>query len=118
MNELRYTLLSDGPSDRALLPILTWLLRQNGVTGAIQDTWADLRQLPRPPKHLDERIGVSIELYPSDLLFVHRDAEKAPLSARVDEILQALSRVDARGRPSLPPAVCVVPVRTATPGAA
>lgn len=35
MNELRYTLLSDGPSDRALLPILTWLLRQNGVTGAI-----------------------------------------------------------------------------------
>ena len=28
MQELRYTLLADGSSDRALLPILTWLLRQ------------------------------------------------------------------------------------------
>lgn len=29
MQELRYTLLADGSSDRALLPILTWLLRQS-----------------------------------------------------------------------------------------
>jgi len=111
MNELRYTLLSDGSSDRALLPILTWLLQQNGVTRAIQPAWADLRQLPRSPKHLDERIRVSIELYPCDLLFVHRDAERTPLATRVDEILQALSRVSTRSQSPLPHAVCVVPVR-------
>ncbi len=31
MSELRYTLLADGSSDRALLPMLTWALRQQGV---------------------------------------------------------------------------------------
>jgi hypothetical protein len=40
MRELRYTLLSDGPSDRALLRILTWLLRTHGVEMAIQPDWA------------------------------------------------------------------------------
>lgn len=35
MNEIRYTLLSDGSSDKALLPILTWLLRLHGVECAI-----------------------------------------------------------------------------------
>ena len=29
MSELAFTLLADGPSDRALLPILDWLLRQH-----------------------------------------------------------------------------------------
>lgn len=35
MKELRYTLLSDGPSDQALIPILTWVLVQHGVQCAI-----------------------------------------------------------------------------------
>mgnify|MGYP001028996770 CR=1 FL=1 len=33
MNELTFTLVTDGSSDDVLLPILTWLLRVNGVTG-------------------------------------------------------------------------------------
>jgi hypothetical protein len=41
MRELRYTLVSDGASDQVLLPILTWLLRANGVRCAIQPEWAD-----------------------------------------------------------------------------
>ena len=32
MDALRYTLLADGSSDQALVPILTWLLRAQGVT--------------------------------------------------------------------------------------
>ena len=52
MDALRYTLLSDGSSDQALMPILTWLLREQGVYGAIQPEWADLRRLPRPPSAL------------------------------------------------------------------
>lgn len=78
MSDLRYTLLCDGGSDRTLLPILEWLLREHHVSYALQPVWADLGRLPRPPKSLSDRISDTIALYPCDLLFVHRDAEKAP----------------------------------------
>ena len=48
MRELRYTLVTNGSSDTALLPILTWLLKMQGVSCAIQAEWADLRQLHLP----------------------------------------------------------------------
>ncbi len=109
MSELRYTLLSDGPSDRALLPLLSWLLRTHGVERALQAEWADLRRLPNPPTGLTDRIRRGLELYPCDLLFVHRDAERASHADRVGEIHGALRQV-AAAQP-IPPAVCVVPVR-------
>lgn len=108
MKELRYTLLSDGSSDKALLPLLTWLLRSHLVECAIQSTWADLRRLPKPPKTLLPRIIHSLELYPCDLLFVHRDAEKEPHEKRVVEIQEAISQVKSV---QVPPFVCVIPVR-------
>ena len=43
MDELRYTLVAEGGSDRALLPVLDWLLIENGVRCPIQAAWADLR---------------------------------------------------------------------------
>ena len=52
MKDLRYTLLSDGSSDQALIPILTWLLQKLGVRSAIQPAWADLRRLRKPPNRL------------------------------------------------------------------
>ena len=109
MKELRYTLLSDGSSDRALLPIITWLLREHRVDCAIQSTWADLRRLPKPPKTLPLRIISSLELYPCDLLFVHRDAEREPRENRVAEIREAITL--AVESVPVPPTVCVVPVR-------
>ncbi len=108
MKQLRYTLLTDGSSDKALLHILTWLLRTHQVECAIQPTWADLRRLPKPPKKLSEKIQSSIELYPCDLLFIHRDAERESPEKRVAEIEQALSDISSI---VLPPTVCVVPVR-------
>jgi len=106
MNEFRYTLLPDGPADRALLPILTWVLRHH-LNAASQPAWADLRRLPRPPRNLDERIEKSVDLYPCDLLFVHRDAEREAHDVRIDEIRQAIARIpDWRV-----PTVCLVPVR-------
>jgi hypothetical protein len=101
--DLRYTLLSDGSSDRALLPILSWLLVEQGVRLSIQPAWADLRRLPRPPRPLADRVRTSLDLYPCDLLFVHRDAEGEGYAARKREIQEALS--------GTAPAVCVVPVR-------
>lgn len=105
MKEMRYTLLTDGSSDRALIPILSWLLYKHCPEYAIQPEWADLGRLPRPPKRLSERIIKSVELYPCDLLFVHRDAERMSREERASEIRQALETI------AHPPAVCVVPVR-------
>jgi len=109
MPDLRYTLFSDGSSDESLIPILTWLLRECGVHRAIQSEWADLRRLPRPPKTMTERIRRCVELFPCDLLFVHRDAEREPHAKRVSEIKEAFIEVSKSC--SIPPAICVVPVR-------
>ena len=108
MNELSYTLLSDGSSDRALQPIIHWALEHNGVEGAIQGEWADLRRLRQPPSGLSGRIEMAVRLYPCDVLFVHRDAERESRQGRVDEIKRA---VDTVGWDGVPPYVCLVPVR-------
>ena len=82
MDEIRYSLISDGSSDRALIPILTWVLREKGNIKRVQPEWADLGRLPLPPQGLCERILWAIDLYPCDLLFIHRDAEgEDPYSA-------------------------------------
>lgn len=108
MNNLRYTLLSDGSSDRALIPILNWILRESDVH-MIQPSWADLARLRRPPQHLAERISRTVELYPCDILFIHRDAERMNRVSRVEEIAGGYNQ--ARVALAPPPYVCVVPVR-------
>jgi hypothetical protein len=102
---LTFTLLADGSSDRALLPVLRWLLRQGSARDFV-DQWADLRQLRRPPRLLSERIRAALALYPCDLLFVHRDAEGESRETRVAEIREHL---DAEG--SGQTVLCVIPVR-------
>lgn len=108
MKELHYTLVTDGPSDDALIPPLTWLLREQGVACAIAPTWADLSRLRQRPRGLRERISLSIDLYPCDLLFVHRDAEHQSPELRKAEIRIALAECDAKV--SLPPVVHVIPI--------
>jgi hypothetical protein len=111
MRELRYTLVSDGSSDRALLPILSWLLMEQGVLFPIQAEWADLRRLRNPPRTLAARIEHSLDLYPCDILFVHRDAEigvdRQSYQQRRNEIIDALANINLA---QIPP-ICVVPVR-------
>jgi hypothetical protein len=104
MNQLRYTLLSDGSSDRALLPVLDWLLQQCS-TRVFERDWADLRHLRQPPQTLRDRIGAALHLYSCDLLFVHRDAERESYEVRIAEIRRCLLEFPVQ------PAVCVVPVR-------
>lgn len=107
MNELLCTLVADGSSDRALIPILGWLLRANGVSGPLQIEWANLSRLPRPPRSLPERIKAAFDLYPCHLLFVHRDAERFPRAQREREIEEALVGLDIGGRTVIP----VIPVK-------
>jgi hypothetical protein len=109
MDEIRYTLITDGPSDRALIPILTWVLREKGDVSLVQPEWADLRRLAQPPQSLHERILSAIDLFPCDLLFIHRDAEREDPETRYKEIRNALHEATKQGFKA--PAVCVVPVR-------
>jgi len=109
MSQLRFTLLSDGGSERALLPLLRRLLEENLPTVALESNWAELRRLPTPPEGLDQRIRKSLALYPCDLLFVHRDAERQSPERRRKEILSALQQIPSEEGP--PPVACVIPVR-------
>lgn len=106
MKTIRYTLLSDGSSDKMLMPVIEWLLHQHCPDIAVKSEWADLARLRNPPKLLSERIVSTIELYPCDLLFVHRDSERESYKMRHDEIVRELERLVAT-----PPTVCVIPVR-------
>jgi hypothetical protein len=104
MNQLSYTLVSDGSSDRLLRPILDWALRENSAA-SFEGHWADLRQHRDPPKELAARVTAALRLRPCNLLFIHRDSERVVREDRVLEIQEAV-----RLPPELP-AVCVVPVR-------
>lgn len=107
MNSIRYTLLADGPSDRCLVRIINWLLEtipamtQVGVIAQV----ADFRWLRNPPAMLAEKMRCSVKLYPCDVLFVHRDAEREPREKRIAEINQAVE--EARVQLHIP----VIPVR-------
>jgi hypothetical protein len=68
-----------------------------------------LGRLPRPPAALQNRILAAIDLFPCDLLFVHRDAEREDPEHRYKEIRDALQEASAQGFQT--PAVCVVPVK-------
>jgi hypothetical protein len=105
MKTIRYTLLSDGSSDRMLMPILDWLLYQHCPEHAVESNWADLGRLPQPPKTLQEKIRVTLDLYDFDILFIHRGAEKEPYETRYTQIIKALEGLNT------PPAICVIPVR-------
>lgn len=110
MKELTFTLLSDGSSDKTLLPLLEWLLRNNNVYLPIQTEWANVQQLPKLKEGLEAKIEAVLELYPCDLLFIHRDAEKELYNTRKKEILDALDAVINSGYQT-PPCICVVPVK-------
>ena len=108
MDELRVTLVGDGSFDRALLPIVSWVIRERGVRIPLRPYWADLACLQPRPASLTARLASALDLYPCDLLFVHRDAENKTRGEREAEISKALAR-SGTGQPV--PHVPVIPVR-------
>lgn len=109
MNLIRCTLISDGSSDRALLPILTWLFNQHFPDVAVDPNWVDFGSLRYPPKSLAARIQTGVDLYPCEVLFIHRDAEAQPAQERRNEINRAMTI--AAQQMQLPRIVCVIPIR-------
>ncbi len=88
-SELKCTLLSDGSSDKVLVQILDWVIRQHSTNVPPLVRFGDLRKLPNSPKSLKGRIQAVLKYYPCDILFVHRDAEKDTIEARENEIAEA-----------------------------
>jgi hypothetical protein len=107
MTEIQYTLLTDGPTNQVLLPILNWLLRDLLPETAIQPLWWDPQRFPQSTRRLPERIQQALLYSPCDLLFIHRDAEREPPENRLGEIQRSLQEI-AHERP---PVVCVIPMR-------
>jgi hypothetical protein len=110
MTALSFTLLGEGSSDAMLVPVVRWLLEANGVRRPVLPAWADLSLLHKKPKGLAAEIQASLENYPCDLLFVHRDADNESREDRLSEIQRAFRRVN-RHPQQTPPHVCVIPVR-------
>jgi hypothetical protein len=92
---LTYLLVADGTSDRALLPIVRWSLRRLLPNSALSLA----AFVPRASKPVGEVVEQARASYRPALIFVHRDAEKQPLSLRRREI------------PSTDGVVAVIPVR-------
>ncbi len=80
--EIRSVLCADGESDKALLPILVWAIRQ-----ALPEA-----SVARPKflvtKGIDATISTARQ-YEPDIVFVHRDAERETYQARCKEIPQS-----------------------------
>jgi hypothetical protein len=108
MNDFKFTLIADGRTDDALIPILKWLLIQLGVN-APEPQLPILGSLRNPPKKLQDKIAIALDLFPCNILFVHRDAEsdENPIENRTKEIRKAEKLV----KKTLPPIVCVIPIK-------
>jgi hypothetical protein len=109
MKVLRHTLVSDGPTDANLLPIIDWCLKETGGVTLSEGRRAEFWRLPSKPESLADRMAKAIELFPCDVLFVHRDAEKESLHVRANEI--RIAHAELVGRRVKVPAVSVIPVR-------
>ncbi|MBD2175596.1 DUF4276 family protein [Pseudanabaena sp. FACHB-1998] len=109
MNDFKYTLIADGRTDDALIPILTWLLINLGVKIGIQPQLPILGSLRNPPKRLQDKIAIALDLFPCNILFIHRDAEsdETPIETRTKEIRKAEKLI----KKTLPPIVCVIPIK-------
>ncbi len=82
-------LLAEGPSDKALLPILRWLL--SCLTSAdVRIEWVDSSSFGARATSLAEKVRLAQVVCRCDILFVHRDADKQPPIWRYNEIREAV----------------------------
>ena len=113
MNEFRCALLAEGNSDNALLPLLRWLLKRNGITtNIVLQRVEEPRMRPYSTRCkmsvMGWRIQESLADYACDLLFVHRDADAPDQKSRVNEIKTGYNEA-VKDRQT--PFVCVVPIQ-------
>lgn len=88
MKVFTVTLMSDGSSDSAIVPILEWLIAQKleSIPFQVSVVRGDLA----PSAGLLSRAHRAIDNFPCDLLVIHRDAERIGWRDRIEEIRLAL----------------------------
>ncbi len=100
MKTLRYTLVADGSSDIALMPIIEWLVAQiRPELGVVGDMARDVGKIGLA---LADRVPVALKLFPCDILFIHRDAENDSPQTRLDEISLAVDTLHDNYVPIIP----------------
>lgn len=106
-NNIECTLLADGSSDKILISPIKWLMRQKFPGFAVNLNFADLRPILKGNENLPERMCLALELFPCDILMVHRDVENQTYEEREEEIRSAMAAADC----SIPVVVPVIPCR-------
>lgn len=113
MPQLLFTLVGEGPSDDALVPIVEWTL-SNPELGLLPDVefvsqFVGPAQTPGVFDVVDRAIACLAD-YPCDLLFIHHDADAPTASRWAEQISAGIINARQRGH-HLPAAIAVVPVR-------
>jgi hypothetical protein len=108
MRHFQFTLFAEGPTDRALVAILEWLLRETHRPDTVGHEFLPKSEL-QAHMPMAEHIATVIQSFPCDVLFVHRDADRQPPEWRHKEIGEAVEQLKANGLTT--PCVCVVPIR-------
>ena len=108
MKTFRFTLLAEGTSDRVLLPIIRWMLIRHHQNFEWIGTIANLQDLPTPPRTLSQKITTTCDLFPADVLFIHRDSDRESSDKRREEIAEAFGHLEGETQANWVP---VIPVR-------
>lgn len=87
---VKFLLISDGSSDAALIPILSYVLKRKFNDLDFIGDRADFFRVPRRPKTLRQKIQLGKDLYEPDIIFIHRDCENDSINKRCEEIQEAL----------------------------
>lgn len=101
MQRFSATLVAEGSSDQVLLPFIEFLLDEHCDLPHATTFASGL-----PAGALAGRIATALNLYPCDILFVHRDADRSAVAERESEIRTAVEAAAPAVK-----AVCIVPVR-------
>jgi hypothetical protein len=109
MRHIQFTLFADGSTDRALLPLLRWLIRETHGPDTIDHEFLYRPQF-KPALNFTARLHIALRMAPCDILFIHRDAENQAPRLRYEEIANAVEALGVELREKVP-YVCVVPVR-------
>jgi hypothetical protein len=103
MKRVTATLITDGSSDRLLVPLIELLFSAH-TDLPYQVVCAD--GIPPPSSGLSARINSALALFPCDLLFVHRDDEGIGADLRQREIENNWAATQQTAA-----LICVIPVR-------
>jgi len=96
---LTLTIVADGSSDVAFVPIVEWLLGQH-TDNAFTVQLA--RGLPPPSAGLLQRVRYAASEYPCDVVVAHRDSEGRTAQERYAEMSESLADLDLRWIPVVP----------------